>query len=230
MTTDNHSKNGKGQGADQRGASQGIGAGADAAARTVKPAGKAGRKPDLTQVSLLLIDANQFERRLLAQVCRSFDIHKITDFAAADEALEALRTKTFDLVFCDFDIQGMTGLDFVRAVRSDPGIQDRQTPIIMLTSHTRYSEILAARDSGITEFLAKPVSPKLLLERMTLVFTRPRPFIESDSYIGPSRRRRDVAWDGVDRRQRSEPAAGDLESPAPGDGGPGPKTPDGAGA
>ena len=62
-------------------------------------------------------------------------------------------------------------------------------PIIMLTGHTEKDRVTAARDAGITEFLAKPISAKALYQRIVNVVANPRPFIKTKTYFGPDRRR-----------------------------------------
>src|SRR6185436_8595600 len=62
-------------------------------------------------------------------------------------------------------------------------------PIIMLTGHSEKKRVTAARDAGITEFLAKPISAKGLYERIVNVVASPRPFIKTKTYFGPDRRR-----------------------------------------
>jgi two-component system chemotaxis response regulator CheY len=157
-------------------------------------------KVNFVGLRVLLVDQNMFERRVVAQIARAFEIRNIIDLADGHEALNMMRSQRFDLVFCDFTLRGMSGLEFARNIRSDAAVLDRQVPIVLLTNQTQYAKIVAARDSGVTEIVAKPVSPKLLQERITYVFQQPRPFVEAASYVGPSRRRRDANFNGDDRR------------------------------
>jgi two-component system chemotaxis response regulator CheY len=62
-------------------------------------------------------------------------------------------------------------------------------PIIMLTGHSEKKRIISARDAGVTEFLAKPISAKALYERIFNVVANPRPFVKTPTYFGPDRRR-----------------------------------------
>jgi CheY-like chemotaxis protein len=149
---------------------------------------------------ILVADQNMFERRVVSQICRGFEVRNVVDVADGTEALDMMKTQRFDLVFCDVSLRGMSGLDLARQIRSDAAILDRQVPIILLTSQTQYAKIVAARDSGVTEIVAKPISPKLLQDRIVYVFQQPRPFVEAASYVGPSRRRRDANFNGGDRR------------------------------
>lgn len=158
---------------------------------------------DFTILRVLVADQNLFERRVVAQICRGFDIRTVIDVADGAEALALMRSHRFDLVFCDITLRGMSGLDLARHIRADVDVLDRQVPIILLTSQTQYAKIVAARDSGVTEIIAKPVSPKLLQDRIVYVFQQPRPFVEAADYVGPSRRRRDTAFQGEERRGSS---------------------------
>jgi DNA-binding response OmpR family regulator len=72
----------------------------------------------------------------------------------------------------------------------------------MLTGHTEKARVTAARDAGITEFLAKPISAKALYQRIANVVANPRPFIKTKTYFGPDRRRNASSnYTGQERRK-----------------------------
>ena len=54
-------------------------------------------------------------------------------------------------------------------------------PIIMLTGHTHVDRVLQARDAGVTEFLAKPISINAILSRLVAI-------VDDHQYQGPERR------------------------------------------
>jgi DNA-binding response OmpR family regulator len=62
----------------------------------------------------------------------------------------------------------------------------------MITGHTEKSRVEAARDAGVTEFLAKPVTAHNLFSRIAEIVERPRPFVRCEGYFGPDRRRRQI--------------------------------------
>ena len=71
----------------------------------------------------------------------------------------------------------------------------------MITGHSTERRVHEARDAGVNEFMAKPLTARGVLERLALVIDHPRPFIRSDDYFGPDRRRRtDPRYDGPWRR------------------------------
>ena len=77
-------------------------------------------------------------------------------------------------------------------------------PIVVVTANTEIRHVCHARDHGMTEYLAKPISATLIYQRICTVIERHRDFIKNRDFFGPDRRRRDGKWTGADRR-RSEP-------------------------
>jgi response regulator RpfG family c-di-GMP phosphodiesterase len=94
----------------------------------------------------------------------------------------------------------LTGIEFTRLLRTSADSPDKFIPVIMTTGYSDRSTVIAARDAGVTEFLAKPITAKALYGRVLEVINNPRPFIRSKTYFGPDRRRRDEPFDGPERR------------------------------
>ena len=99
----------------------------------------------------------------------------------------------------------MDGLAFTRKVRLSRESPNVFTPIIMVSGHSERGRIIAARDTGVNEFVVKPISAKSLFDRIQAVIDRPRPFVRLESYFGPDRRRKTVDHGGEERRT-AEPA------------------------
>jgi DNA-binding response OmpR family regulator len=71
----------------------------------------------------------------------------------------------------------------------------------MLTAHSEKARVQMARDAGVTEFCVKPVTPADMMKKVAAVIDRPRPFVRSDAYFGPDRRRiDDPKFKGQERR------------------------------
>ena len=115
--------------------------------------------------------------------------------------LEILKSHDIDVAIVDFNMSPMDGVEFTRLVRNSPGSANPYLPIIMMTGHSEKSRVFEARDAGVTEFVTKPLTAKALLDRLHAVIFRPRPYVKTDSYFGPDRRRRnDVNYRGEKRR------------------------------
>ena len=161
--------------------------------------------PNLKHLQVLLVDDNPHVRQITASVLRSVGIGRIWEAADGIAAMERLRESAIDLVFVDLEMAPLGGLEFTRKVRNDPDSANPFLPIIMMTGHTQASRVLEARDAGVTEFLAKPISPKAVIDRLNAVIVKARPFIKANSFFGPDRRRtRHTDYSGVPRRERDQ--------------------------
>ena len=80
-------------------------------------------------------------------------------------------------------------LKFVRFMRHHDASPNRQIPIIMVTGDIGPSDLASMRDAGVNEIAVKPCSVSQLVQRIEAVALRPREFVDSEKFTGPSRRR-----------------------------------------
>jgi len=142
------------------------------------------------KLKILVVDDNQHMRKLVVTILQAFGVAQIHEANDGEHAWNNLHETNPDVIILDWQMAGMTGLDFVRQVRNAPKSPNPFVPIIMLTGHTHIDHVRLARDAGANEFLAKPVSVKAILSRLLSVIEHPRPFVRTKSYFGPCRRRR----------------------------------------
>ncbi len=158
---------------------------------------------DLSSLTVLLVDDNREMRKLLRAVLNTLKVGPIIEAGAATDALRVLHEMPIDLVITDLNMDPVSGLDLVRMVRKGNDSANPRVPIIMLTGHTDIHLVEEARDVGIDEFVAKPVSTQALYDRIIEISDNLRPFVNSPNYVGPDRRRRERPHAGNERRQRA---------------------------
>ncbi len=156
----------------------------------------------LGAINILLIDADRELSLVLKKVLRSLGFGTVHHAKDGSAALDILRKNPVDLVITDWDMQPMSGIQFINHVRNDLGSPNQTIPIIMLTGRAKRANVETARDTGITEFLVKPFTAKTLRDRIVLVIDHPRDFVVTPNYKGPDRRRKAVPVD--DTRDRRE--------------------------
>ncbi|MHA1108515.1 MAG: response regulator [Alphaproteobacteria bacterium] len=159
----------------------------------------------LDNVSVLVLDDNRHMRSLVQSILHALGVKDIAEAADAPEAFKELQHFHADVIIADWHMEPLDGLDFVRLVRTAKDSPNPYVPIIMLTGHTEYSRVCEARDAGVNEFLAKPISAKALYMRFASIIDNPRPFIRTKSYFGPDRRRQNMgAPRGIKERRKDE--------------------------
>lgn len=157
---------------------------------------------DFHRLKFLVIDDNAHMRRIVRQLLHGFGSREILDAEDGATGLEVFAGQKPDIVITDWAMPVYDGIEFTKAIRNSDSPVTRFVPIIMLSGHSEKRRIVEARDAGITEFLAKPVSAKSLYERILSVVLAPRPFIKTKDYFGPDRRRTvNAKYAGPERRK-----------------------------
>ena len=126
------------------------------------------------------------------------DVYEAEDGAAG---LEAFTQYGPDIVITDWVMPIFDGLELVQMIRQPGANANPYVPIIMLTGHSEKHRVVRARDAGITEFLAKPISATALYDRILKLVADPRAFIRTKTYFGPDRRRNTGTYLGPERRK-----------------------------
>ncbi len=140
-------------------------------------------------LAALVVDDNRHMRMLIASVLHSLGIKYVYEAGDAAGAFGELKTRPIDIVFTDFLMEPLDGLDFARLVRTGSDSPNPYVPIIMITGYTEEARVKAARDAGVNEILCKPVTAEGIIQRVLEIIERPRPFIQTAKYVGPDRRR-----------------------------------------
>ena len=155
---------------------------------------------DISKLRMLLVDDYTPMRKILVEILRELGVRQIEQADTGEEALLRIKEIEPDVLIADNLMQPMDGLELTRRIRKGVDGIDPFLPIIMISGMTEKSSIIAARDAGVTEFLAKPMTVRLLYLRICSVVKTPRQFVRTDAFIGPDRRRRALAYNDDDRR------------------------------
>lgn len=142
----------------------------------------------LNDIHVLVVDDNKQMRFLVRSLLRAGGISKVTEASTGANAFEVMRGRPVDLIIVDWKMAPIDGLAFTQMVRRNPDSPNPFLPILMLTAHTETSRVTAARDAGVSGFVRKPISARLLFDRISNVLTDTRMFVRSDTFFGPDRR------------------------------------------
>jgi len=163
---------------------------------------------DFNRLRFLVIDDNAHMRRIIRTLLHGFgarDVYEAEDGAAG---LESFTHFVPDIIITDWAMPIFDGLELTQMIRQPGANANPYVAIIMLTGHSEKKRVTSARDAGVTEFLAKPISAKGLYQRIINVVANPRPFVKTRTYFGPDRRRTSSsAYVGPERRKGGK---GDL--------------------
>jgi two-component system, chemotaxis family, chemotaxis protein CheY len=161
------------------------------------------RSYNLEHLSILVLEKQLLVRKLLTDVFNEFGVPTVQSTPDAEVAWQIFKQFSIDLILSDWT-HDLDGMAFLKRVRQDPESADPFVAVIVCTANTEYRHVCVARDTGMTEYLAKPVSAKTIYSRICSVIESQRPFIRANRFFGPDRRRhRDDLYAGIDRRHRA---------------------------
>lgn len=163
---------------------------------------------DFSRLTVLVVDDSSFMCNMIDAILKSYGCKNLVLAFSVTEALKKLDKWPVDLAIVDWFMEPLDGLEFVRRVRAGTDGPNPYLPIIMLTGHAEADRVRQARDAGVNEFLAKPVTGEAVYRRIVSVMGDTRPFIKNSTFRGPDRRRTDLGPPkGIKERRHNVGAA-----------------------
>jgi CheY-like chemotaxis protein len=145
-------------------------------------------KVNLEKLAVLIVDSNAQSLDIMGQVVMGFGIRNIVKCASVKEAKGVVSRGQLDFVLCEAQLPDEDGYSFLRWIRREAPDNNKYVAAVVVTGHTRISQVMKARECGAHFIVAKPITPAVLLQRIIWVSKDDRAFIDCESYVGPDRR------------------------------------------
>lgn len=168
-----------------------------------------GVRLDLKAARVLCADENSQGLDILGQILMGFGVQHVTRAQTAEDVRRVLASQPFDLVLIDASMGG-NGHEIVRWLRTSTLEPNRFVPVIVLAGHTPQSQVESARDCGSSFVVTKPISARILLDRIYWVGRAARMFVETERYAGPDRRFKNEGVPGGGKGRRKGDLSADV--------------------
>jgi len=127
-----------------------------------KPASTASQ--EITKLTrILIVDDFEPMRKITADHLKKLGAQNIQMATNGAEALKLLQNQPFDIVISDWNMPVMTGLELLKAIRSNPKLH--ALPVMMITAEAERARIMEAIANGVSDLLVKPYSAGSLYDR-----------------------------------------------------------------
>lgn len=114
--------------------------------------------------SVLVADDQREIVRLIARLLTEMAPLRVETAANGAAALERLQHDDFDLVICDWNMESMTGLELLQAVRADERLSDVR--FVMITGDSDDGRVKQALAAGVDDFIVKPFTRDTLRRKV----------------------------------------------------------------
>ena len=120
------------------------------------------------EIRVMIVDDDVAMRQLVRRALERMGFSQIYTANDGAEALPLALSQHPDLIIADYDMPTMHGLQFLKAVRQDPALA--KTLFIMLSGVANDEVVDKATELGADAFIAKPVSPDELKQRIGALY------------------------------------------------------------
>lgn len=120
-------------------------------------------------MKVLVVDDSLTMRRILIRTLNQIGYDQIVEAKHGGQALEIIEQGGIDLVFADWNMPVMNGLEMVKRIRSGG---HTRLPIILVTTRGARQDIIDAVQAGINNYIVKPFCAESLKEKLDLVLNQ----------------------------------------------------------
>ena len=168
---------------------------------------------NLSKSNILLVQGSSAELDILGQMFVGFAVKTIRKCQNIEEADEAVRGGVFDLIVLDADMPDRAGLDFIAALRRMSDNPNRLAPVLVTCGHAARGLVRRTMDCGANFVVAKPITPKIMFDRVVWLARDEREFVDCDAYAGPDRRRRSYGPPAGEQGRRHDDLSVEVGQP-----------------
>ena len=115
----------------------------------------------MSDKTVLYVEDNEYNLKIVRQLLGRTS-YRLIEAMDGQLGVETARRELPDLILMDIQLPKLSGLDATRMLRADP--KTAAIPIIVITSFALSGDDQKAKDAGATAYMAKPYSPRELLQ------------------------------------------------------------------
>ena len=113
---------------------------------------------------VLVVEDNLINQQVAQKILEN---HKISVEVASNgkEAIQLISAHDYDIVFMDYEMPELDGVEAVKQIRLDEKGSNKRTVVIAMTAHTLEKDREACLQAGMDDFISKPFSSKKFLQK-----------------------------------------------------------------
>ena len=118
----------------------------------------------------LVVDDSSTMRRIIINTLQKLGQQDCVEASNGREGLEKLALGPVDMIITDWNMPEMSGIDFIRAVRTMEG--HANLPVLMVTTNAAKDDIVEALRAGVNNYVVKPFTPDTIKEKIVAVLAK----------------------------------------------------------
>jgi two-component system chemotaxis response regulator CheY len=119
------------------------------------------------KMNVLIVDDYKTMLRIVKNLLNQIGFSNVDEASDGSEALAKVHQKDYGLIISDWNMQPMTGLQLLQAVRADAKL--KHIPFIMVTAESKTENVVAAKQAGVNNYIVKPFNAAVLKGKIATV-------------------------------------------------------------
>jgi two-component system chemotaxis response regulator CheY len=124
--------------------------------------------PISKKMPILIVDDYKTMLRIIRGLLNQLGFENIDEATDGKAALELVEKKQYGLIISDWNMEPMSGYEFLKVIRTTE--RTRQLPFIMITAESKTENVIAAKKAGVSNYIVKPFNAATLKGKMEAVF------------------------------------------------------------
>lgn len=120
-----------------------------------------------TNMRVLIVDDYKTMLRIIRNLLNQIGFKEVDEAADGTQALEKFNSGNYGLIISDWNMEPMSGYDFLKAVRT--GAHNNKVPFIMVTAESKTENVIKAKQAGVSNYIVKPFNAETLKAKIESV-------------------------------------------------------------
>ncbi len=119
-------------------------------------------------MNVLIVDDYTTMLRIIKNLLKQLGFHNIDEATDGAMAFEKIKMKDYGLVISDWNMEPMSGFEFLKKIRASEE-KFKTVPFIMITAESKTENVIAAKQAGVNNYIVKPFNAETLKGKITSV-------------------------------------------------------------
>lgn len=111
-------------------------------------------------MKVLIVDDYATMLRIIRNLLAQIGFKNVDEASDGTQALEKFKANDYGLVISDWNMEPMSGYDFLKEIRA--GSHNTDVPFIMITAESKTENVVKAKQAGVSNYIVKPFNAETL--------------------------------------------------------------------
>jgi len=146
-------------------------------------------KHQIDDIKIVIADPNRQLRASLKGVLHQYGFRGIVDASTLEGLEDEIRIINPDLILCDYDLDESGVCELIKRMRHNKVGQNPFAAVILFIEEANEEIVTQASEAGLDDIQVKPVVAQQIINRVTYLIKKRKPFVVTTDYVGPDRRK-----------------------------------------